>query len=117
MAVVGALVFQIGADLTELRRNVLKASDTLDGLDKLARTAGKAIASAFSVGAIVSFTKHLGDTAGELVDLSNKTGASIENLQRWKFVAEQAGGTLENFTDASFKLGVNMQAGSQKARD
>jgi hypothetical protein len=73
------------------------------------------------VGAIVSFTKSLVssalESAGALVDLANKTGLSTETIQRMQFVAKQSGTDMTVFADAAFKLGVNLQEGTAKARE
>ncbi|HZA01118.1 MAG TPA: hypothetical protein VE665_02450, partial [Hyphomicrobiaceae bacterium] len=55
-------------------------------------------------------------TAGSLVDLSNKTGLSTETLQRMQFVAKQSGSDMGAFADAAFKMGVNIEEGTAKAR-
>jgi hypothetical protein len=72
------------------------------------------------VGALVGATKSLLmsalDTASAITDLANKTGLSTETIQRMQFVAKQTGTDMSVFADAAFKLGVNIQDGTAKAR-
>ncbi len=56
------------------------------------------------------------ESAGALVDMSNKTGLSTETLQRMSFVAKQSGSDVSAFSDAAFKMGVNIQEGTAPAR-
>src|ERR1041385_4559340 len=65
---------------------------------------------------LIEFGKSAIDNAGHLVDLSNKTGVSLEGLQRMQFVAKQTGTTVDSFTDAIFKLGINVQKGGDETR-
>lgn len=54
------------------------------------------------------------DAADRLVTLNNKTGISLEQLQRMEFVAGQTGVEFEALSQGSFKLGVNLQATGAK---
>jgi transposase-like protein len=54
--------------------------------------------------------------AGALVDMSNKTGLTIETLQRMAFVGAQTGTSLEDLTNAAFKLGVKLAGGGDSVR-
>ena len=75
--------------------------------------AGFGVATVVSMGVreLVSLGKEAVQSAGRLSDMSAKTGLSAEMLQRLEFVAGQAGGTLEDFTNASFRLGVRLSSG------
>lgn len=61
---------------------------------------------------LVSMGEEAFESAGKILDLSNKTGLSADAIQRMQFVADQTGGTLEDFTGAAFKLGVALAGGS-----
>lgn len=52
------------------------------------------------------------DSAGQIVDLSKKTGLSTKTIQQMQFVAGQTGGTLEQFSDAAYKLGLRLAGGA-----
>lgn len=85
-------------------------------MEGLVSTAGKlaaALGIGFSVGAVVNFGKALVDDAGALVDLSQKSGNSIEQLQRFAFVGSQANVSVDAFTQAAFKLGIALEGGDK----
>jgi hypothetical protein len=67
---------------------------------------------AFGAASIAKFVQSTLDAAGATVDLSAKTGISIEAIQRMQYVAEQTGSSLDAFTGAAYKLGVNLAGGS-----
>lgn len=80
---------------------------------------GKAnnLLAVFGVGltasAAVNFGKSLIYDAGALVDMSTKTGNSIEQLQRYAFVGKQAQVQTEDLAQANFKLGVALEGGDK----
>lgn len=79
-----------------------------------AQLAGQAIRSVINMG------KEAFTTAGEIVDLSSKTGLSTKTIQQMKFVADQTGGSLEAFTNAAFQLSLRVEQNGpavQKALD
>lgn len=88
-------------------------------LDRM-KTAALGIASAFGVAfslqSVVQFGKGLVDDAGALVDMNQKTGVSIEQLQRFAFVGKQANTSTEDFATSSFKLGVALASGKSSVR-
>ncbi len=57
------------------------------------------------------------ESASRITDLSAKTGIGTVAIQRMEAVAKQTGSSLETFTSAAFKLGVNVAEGTNKARD
>lgn len=63
--------------------------------------------------ALTGFVREAIRGAGELVDLSGKTGLSTETLQRMAFVADQTGASLDDFTTSAFQLGVRVAEGSK----
>lgn len=78
----------------------------------------KMLAGAFGVslgvGALLSFGKSIFDTAGQIVDLSAKTGLSIKAVQLYGAVAKQTGGDISTYADAIFKLGINIAKGGKE---
>lgn len=65
---------------------------------------GSAIASAFSVTAIVAFTRSTADAIDALNDSADATGATIENLSALEDVARRNGGTLDDVTSIVVKF-------------
>ncbi len=80
--------------------------------------------SAFSVASLISraastlmsWTSAAIKGAGAIVDLSAKTGLSMDTIQRFEFVAKQTSSSMEAFTGAAFKLGVNLSGGGTSVR-
>jgi hypothetical protein len=66
--------------------------------------------------ALISMGKSALESAGKINDLAGKTGLSTDAIQRMQAVANQTGTTVEAFTNATFKLGVNISEGLSKAR-
>lgn len=69
-----------------------------------------------AVTGLIGLGKAAFDDAGHLVDLSAKTTLSLDGLQRMDFVAKQTGGSVDNFSDAIFKLGVTTSKGGAEAQ-
>ena len=101
--------FQSVADAAKpVEKNVTLASRATD----LLTSSFAQLTAAFSIGSLISqgisglmsWTSAAIASAGTLVDMSAKTGISIEEIQRMGYVADQTGTTLEAFTDAAFKL-------------
>jgi hypothetical protein len=80
------------------------------------------LTAAFSTGALLAqatigmldFAKAIPEAAGQLVDMSNKTGVSIEYLQQLRLAAELSGSTVDDFSSAVYKMGVNIGEGLPK---
>lgn len=70
-----------------------------------------------AVRAVVDFGKEAFRSAGQIVDLSSKTGLGTKTIQEMQFVAEQTGTSLEAMTGAAFKLGVRIAGGGDSVRD
>jgi hypothetical protein len=66
--------------------------------------------------ALIGMAKGAVSSASEIEDLANKTGLGREAIQRMQNVANQTGTSLDAFTNAAFKLGVNVADGTGKAR-
>jgi hypothetical protein len=64
------------------------------------------IASAFS--AVTDFARTLGDTAGRLVDMADRTGVSVSALAELDFAATKGGTSLETLEGGLRKMSVNL---------
>jgi hypothetical protein len=110
------------ADTTKHVEQNLSLADRASGL--LTGTVAK-LAAAFSVsslidraaGALVGMGREAITGAASLVDMSAKTGLSIETLQRFAYVGTQTGVSIEDFSQAAFKLGVKIAGGSGSVKD
>jgi len=68
------------------------------------------------VGSMINFARAAWDGAGKVIDLSAQTGLSTKAIQEMEHVAALTGKTLETFTNAAFKLGLNLSGGSDSVR-
>lgn len=113
-------IAKLNAEIDKLHPSSAKASQGLGMFD----ASWKKLLAGFSavtlidraVRSLVNFATEAVTSASRIVDLSNKTGLGIESLQRFEFVANQTGTSLDAFSDASFKLGTNLTAGTGKIR-
>jgi hypothetical protein len=65
------------------------------------------------VSALAAFSSEAMESSSRLVDLSAKSGLTIETLQRMNFVAKQSGVDLNALTNAATMLGVNLEKGTK----
>src|SRR5262245_21045484 len=85
---------QISAKLSQINDQMTKWSRNLEG-------AVKGALAAFSVGAVVGFSKNLINVADNINDLSKKFGISTEALSTWRLVAEKSGTDLDGVGKAA----------------
>jgi hypothetical protein len=80
---------------------------------------GSAALSAFSSAAMAlpNMIKQTMDLGGSLFDLSLKTGASVENLSRLRYVSSQTGIGMDTFTNSMFKMQVALGQSGSKAEE
>lgn len=62
-------------------------------------------------GGLISFGKEAIDAAGHIVDLSAQTGLSTAAIQQYGYIAANTGTSVDAFTNAIFKIGVNLETG------
>lgn len=117
-----ALGQQAPRDLQRVASAVAQQQQALAGgasSSNLLRTSLGQLTAAFSLGNVIAnsvsalsaWTREAVSSAGTIVDLHKSTGLSIATIQRFGFVAEQTSATLENFTDAAFRLGTRIAGG------
>jgi phage-related protein len=70
-----------------------------------------------AVGGIAALVLKAADAAGEIQDLSDKTGISTEKLQEYGFIADQTGTSLETITGAQSRLIRSMNSASGAVDD
>ncbi len=89
-------------------------------LSKAAEVAAGAIAALgvnASLSGIAQFVKGLFDAADSLVKLSDKTGVSVEALQKFQVIGDDAGNTVDQITAAITKMENKLSGGDAKAVD
>lgn len=103
-----ALGLDIPAGVAKLADQTKTATSSLEGMKKIALDLANAFGIAFSIGAIVNFGREIFALADNIVKLSDKTGLSVEEVQRLSYVAEQSGNNIDQLTDAISKMQVNL---------
>ena len=80
--------------------------------------AGFTIASLLEKGATaaIRFGREAFANAGEILKLSKQTDLSTDAIQRFQMVALRSESTVQDWTDAVFKLGVNLAGGGTSVR-
>ena len=108
-------VDELGNKEDDTRKKTLDLSGAVGGLKEglkvgITAIAGLAAAVAGAGLAIGKMVLDATDAAGELVDMSLKTGISTERLQELAYVGEQVGTDLDTMTGSLSKLTKNMDA-------
>jgi hypothetical protein len=88
-----------------------EAKTSTDALERMKGIAGgllSAFGVAFSVGAVVNFGKELLTAADDLVRVSDRTGLTIEQVQKLQYVAGQSGNDIDQLSAAIGKMQVNL---------
>lgn len=126
-----ALGQQAPAALQSLRKSLHPIPGQLSLMERGAASVKSSFGSMFAAfslgtlatGAVFGLTRGLKNMAteafqgaNETVNLSNKLKISTETIQRWKFVTEQAGGSVESFARAAFQLSVRLGDGKSGVR-
>jgi hypothetical protein len=115
MATIGALIWKLGLDISDLHENIGKATAKLDSMESLAKKAGGALAGMVSVAGIQSLATSLLDSADALVKMSAQTGIGTTGLQALQAAATGGGNTLEEVAKAVNKMQVNLAGGGANA--
>ena len=98
------LIGEIALDGSGWKRGMDKAKADANAFSSGLGGIKNAIAGAFTLGAIVSFSKHVIETASHINDLSARLGVSTDYLQEMQFVMKANGGTVDDLTSAFEKL-------------
>lgn len=95
------LVAKLGIDSTEYDAGLKKAESGIEGWSK---RIGGYLAGAFTVGALVEFTKSVAHAAGEVADLSDSLGITVEQVQALKRAADLSGVSFDKYANALGKI-------------
>lgn len=106
MASIGSLIASLKLDNSDFNKGVNDSGGRLKSIGKTAGIVGASVVGAgvAAAGALFSITKGAGEAADELLDLSDVTGMSTDEMQRWRGVATKAGVSADAVADASLKL-------------
>ena len=115
MATIGALVFEMSANVARLQSDMAKARSTVEGAmagiqsaAKLATTALGAIGVGASLAGFESMIKGATESMNALHELSLRTGATVEQLSALRGVAKAAGTDMDTVASLTNRLEKNM---------
>lgn len=93
----GRAYLELFADKSKLVRTLKSAARDVQKWGATAVTAGKVIGAAGAgiVTPMLGMAKSFADAGGALLDMSQRTGASVEELSTLKYAAEQSGSSIE----------------------
>src|SRR3990167_5930449 len=66
---------------------------------------------------LISLGKEAFNSASQLVNLKDKTGLSFDFLQRLGHVARGSGSDVNEYSDALYKMGLNVQKGGKETQE
>ncbi len=91
------LVAKLGIDSTEFNAGLKKAESGISVI-------GQRIAGAFSVAAITAFSASVVKAAGDISDLSESLGITVEQVQALQIAAEHSGVAFDKYAAALSKI-------------
>jgi hypothetical protein len=100
-----------------IQRASQSSVDSLSGIERMSIRLVERLAELFAIHEMVAFTEAVVDAGAKFVDLSEKTGLSITYLEQIKPVADKTGSSVDEFAQAIYRMGVNIQDGTTKAKD
>jgi hypothetical protein len=100
MATIGALIYRVAADTSDLVEHTKKIEGQLGRLGSAADKVGGMLRGAFTVGAIAGFAKQAIDAGDAIGDLSARAKITAESFQKITTVLQPAGVEAEQFTQA-----------------
>lgn len=118
-SIVGTLKVLLTADtatyetgLDKASRKTQQFSGEMSGFAANVSTVGKSLSGLLTLGAIAGAVTAVSNYASKIADLAAQTGLTTKTIQEMQHAANLTGASLENFTNAAFKLGTNLAGGS-----
>lgn len=99
----------------EVRKRGKEMADSMSAFGSAAEKAGKVLAGAFTVTAIVAAGKQVIDYAGQVTDLSKRLGVSTTTVQQWQATFGKSGVAIETVAKASGELQNKLIGGDKSA--
>jgi len=91
-----------------------QASSGMDRMFTTLKSIGGVLGIAFSAQALVGFVGSVFTAASSVKDLSDRLGVSTDAVQRFKFAAEQGGGSIDDVGASIAKMNDNLATGSKE---
>lgn len=109
------LGYEVPQGLQRLADETKTANTHLSTMGNIASGLAYAFGAAFGIGAIVNFGKELFSAADNLVKLHDKTGISVEGLQRFQVAGDDAGNSIDEITASITKMEDRLVGGDKSA--
>jgi hypothetical protein len=110
-----ALGIDVPAGLQKIATESKSATTSLSGMVGTASRLAGMFGIAFGVGAVVGFGKQLLNTADTLTKLHDKTGISVEGLQKFQVAGDDAGNTVEELAKSVNMMQNRLAGGDASA--
>lgn len=107
------VIYKIAADISGLQTGVTRAATAMESLDSKAGLLGRTLTGAFTIGAVVGFTREILNAADVLAKLSDQTGIQAEQLERLDAVAQSSGNSLEEVARGVNQFQKRMETGGK----
>lgn len=101
-------------DTSQVTAGIDKAEKKVDGFEGVLKKAGAAIAGAFAVNSIVSFTAELIHTADATAKAADALGLGVLELQEWSHAADLSGVQAELLRASVSKLQLQLNEAATK---
>jgi hypothetical protein len=90
---------------------------SLAGIEQMSMRLVERLTELFAIHEITEFVGHVVEAGAKFADLSAKTGVSITYLEQIKPVADKSGSSVDEFGQAIYRMGNNIQEGTTKTQD
>lgn len=104
MAASADIMARLMLDKVDFSSKIKEAQTEAKGLGETAKSLAEPLAHMFTVGGIIEFAKHMGETAEKLLDTKELTGINTDNLQAMSRVAFQTGSSLDKLSESLVNL-------------
>jgi len=112
---IGQAILEIATDVSGFKQGLADIKKDTAGLQSMFSGVGKMMAGAFTATAIIGAGKAILDFAGNLTDLSQKSGISTTGLQKLDLAFKNSGVSIDQVTKASGELGAKLASGDKGA--
>lgn len=115
MATIGALVYKLGLDVSELSNNVKQVESKLSPLGGMASKVGVALGGMLAVQGIGQAVSAYTEFTGRISDLATQTGMSTTAVQKLDFAAKQSGGSFDQVASGIAQMANRLVEGDKSA--
>jgi hypothetical protein len=115
MATIGALIYKLGLDISELTTNVKSVDSKLSSLGGMATKAGAALGGMLAIGGVAQAVSAYTEFTGRIADLAAQTGMSTTAVQKLEYAATQSGGSFDQVASGITQMANRLVGGDKSA--